>query len=260
MAYKTLLLEIADGIALLKVNRPQAMNALNQEVLLELLAAFQELEKDENVRVIVLTGEGKAFVAGADIKEMVSLTAQEARRFSKLGHTVMVETMGSIGKPIIAAVNGFALGGGMELALACDFIYASDDAKFGQPEINLGIIPGFGGTQRLARLIGKANAKELIYSGQMIGAQEAKELGIVNKVFPAGDLLGAAKKTASTIASKGAWTLRLAKSAIEAGYDLDIKGGCQIEGDSFGLCFSHSDQKEGMTAFLEKRKPAFTSK
>ena len=259
MAYNTLLLEIANNIALLKVNRTQAMNALNQEVLLELLAAFQSLEKDENVRVIILTGEGKAFVAGADIKEMVSLTAQEARRFSKIGHTVM-ETMGSIGKPIIAAVNGFALGGGMELALACDFIYASDDAKFGQPEINLGIIPGFGGTQRLARLIGKAQARELIYTGQMIGAQEAKELGIVNKVFPAGDLLAAAQKAAATIASKGAWTLRLAKSAVEAGVDLDIKSGCQIEGDSFGLCFSHPDQKEGMTAFLEKRKPAFTSK
>ena len=259
MAYNTLLLEIVNNVALLKVNRPQALNALNQEVLFELLAAFQSLEKDDNVRVIILTGEGKAFVAGADIKEMVSLTAQEARRFSKIGHTVM-ETMGSIGKPIIAAVNGFALGGGMELALGCDFIYASDDAKFGQPEINLGIIPGFGGTQRLARLIGKAQAKELIYTGQMIGAQEAKELGIVNKVFPAGDLLAAAQKAASTIASKGAWTLRLAKSAIEAGFDLDIKSGCQIEGDSFGLCFSHPDQKEGMTAFLEKRKPAFTSK
>ena len=259
MAYNTLLLEIANSIALLKVNRPQAMNALNQEVLLELLAAFQELEKDVNVRTIVLTGEGKAFVAGADIKEMLSLTAQEARSFSKIGHKLM-ETMGSIGKPIIAAVNGFALGGGMELALACDFIYASDDAKFGQPEINLGIIPGFGGTQRLARLIGKAQAKELIYTGQLIGAQEAKELGIVNKVFPAGALLAEAQKAASTIASKGAWTLRLAKSAIEAGFDLDIKSGCQIEGDSFGLCFSNPDQKEGMTAFLEKRKPAFTSK
>jgi len=259
MAYNTLLLEIVNNVALLKVNRPQALNALNQEVLFELLAAFQSLEKDDNVRVIILTGEGKAFVAGADIKEMVSLTAQEARRFSKMGHTLM-ETMGNIGKPIIAVVNGFALGGGMELALACDFIYASDDAKFGQPEINLGIIPGFGGTQRLARLIGKAQARELIYTGQMIGAQEAKELGIVNKVFPAGDLLAAAQKAASTIASKGAWTLRLAKSAIEAGFDLDIKSGCQIEGDSFGLCFSHPDQKEGMTAFLEKRKPAFTSK
>lgn len=257
MAYNTLLLEIANSIALLKVNRHQAMNALNQEVLLELLAVFQELEKDVNVRAIILTGEGKAFVAGADIKEMLSMTAQEARRFSKIGHTLM-ETMGSIGKPIIAAINGFALGGGMELALACDFIFASDDAKFGQPEINLGIIPGFGGTQRLARLIGKAQAKELIYTGQMIGAQEAKELGIVNKVFPAGALLAEAQKAASMIASKGAWTLRLAKSAIEGGYDLDIKSGCQIEGDSFGLCFSHPDQKEGMTAFLEKRKPAFT--
>ena len=259
MAYNTLLLEIVDGLALLKVNRPQAMNALNQEVLLELLAAFQELEKDENVRVIILTGEGKAFVAGADIKGMVSMTAQEARRFSEMGRTV-TEAMESIGKPIIAAVNGFALGGGTELALACDFVYASEDAKFGQPEINLGIIPGFGGTQRLARLIGKAKAKELIYTGQMISAQEAKELGIVNKTFPAEDILAAAKKAGSAIASKGAWTLRLAKSSIETGYALDLKSGCQIEGDSFSLCFSDPDQKEGMTAFLEKRKPAFTSK
>jgi enoyl-CoA hydratase len=258
MAYNTLLLEIANSIALLKVNRPQKLNALNQEVLLELLSAFQELEKDENVRVIILSGEGKAFVAGADIKEMLGFTAQEGRRFSKIGHTLM-ETMGNIGKPVIAAVNGFALGGGMELALACDFIFASDDARFGQPEINLGIIPGFGGTQRLARLIGKGHAKELIYTGQMIGAQEAKELGIINKVFPAEDLLAAAKKTASTIVSKGAWAVRLAKSAVEAGYDLDLKTACQIEADSFGLCFSHPDQKEGVTAFLEKRKPAFTS-
>ena len=259
MAYNTLLLEIAERIALLKVNRPKAMNALNQEVLLELLAAFQELEKDENVRVIILSGEGKAFVAGADIKAMVSMTSQEARRFSKLGHMVMVEMMGSIGKPIIAAVNGFALGGGMELSLACDFIFASADAKFGQPEINLGVIPGFGGTQRLARLIGKSLAKELIYTGQMIGAQEAKELGIVNKVFPPEDLLAETKKLALTIASKGAWSLRLAKSAIETGYDIDLKSGCSVEGDSFALCFSHPDQKEGMSAFLEKRKPAFNS-
>ena len=165
--------------------------------------------------------------------------------------------MGSIGKPIIAAVNGFALGGGMELALACDFIYASD-IQFGRPR-SLGIIPGFGGTQRLARLIGKAQAKELIYTGQMIGAQEAKELGIVNKVFPAVIFLPR-QKSGFYDRFKRSWTLRLAKSAIEAGYDLDIKGGCQIEGDSFGLCFSHPDQKEGMTAFLEKRKPAFTSK
>ncbi|HPD60532.1 MAG TPA: enoyl-CoA hydratase-related protein [Thermodesulfobacteriota bacterium] len=259
MAYNTLLLEISDGIALLKINRPEVMNALNREVLLELSTAFQELETDENVKVVIVTGQGKAFVAGADIKWMVSLTPQEARRFSKLGHMVMVETMGNIGKPIIAAVNGFALGGGLELALACDFIYASDDAKFGQPEINLGIIPGFGGTQRLARLIGKALAKELIYTGQMIGAQEAKLLGIVNKVFPAVDLLAETKKVALSIASKGAWSLRLAKSAIETGYDIDLKSGCSIEGDSFGLCFSHPDQKEGMTAFLEKRKPTFIS-
>jgi enoyl-CoA hydratase len=259
MAYNTLLLEIADGIALLKVNRPQALNSLNPEVLLDLLGAFQELEKNDNVKVIILTGEGKAFVAGADLKAMVSMTPQEARKFSKTGHAGM-EAMESLGKPLIAAVNGFALGGGTELALACDFIYASEDAKFGQPEINLGLIPGFGGTQRLSRRIGKAQAKELMFTGQMIGAQEAKELGLVNKIFPAGDLLAAAKKTAFIIASKSAWTVRLVKSAIEGGYDLDMKNGCQIEGDSFALCFAHPDQKEGITAFLEKRKPAFTSK
>jgi enoyl-CoA hydratase len=253
------LLEIAEGIAWVKVNRPQALNALNPEVLLDLLAAFQELEKNDDVKVIILTGEGKAFVAGADLKAMVSMTSQDARRFSKIGHAV-IETMGSIGKPVIAAVNGFALGGGTELALACDFIYASEEAKFGQPEINLGLIPGFGGTQNLARRIGKAQAKELMLTGRMINAQEAKELGLVNKVLPAGDLLAEAKKTADAIASKGAWTVRLIKTAIEAGYDLDMKTGCQIEADSFALCFAHPDQKEGITAFLEKRKPAFTSK
>ena len=260
MGYNTLLLEVEAGIALLKVNRPQAMNALNEEVFLELLTVFQTLEQDESVRVVILTGEGRAFVAGADIKALLSMPPEEARRASKLGHKVMMETMGSFGKPIIAAVNGFALGGGLELALACDFVYASEEAKFGLPEINLGIIPGYGGTQRLAKLIGKSQAKELIYTGQMISAQEAKELGIINKVFPAGELLAAAKKTASLIASKGAWSVRLAKSAIEAGCDLDLKSGCQIEADCFGLCFSHPDQKEGMTAFLEKRKPTFTSK
>lgn len=260
MAYATLLLEVADdGIAILKVNRREAMNALNPQVVIELIAAFKEIEQNENVRVVIFTGDGKAFISGADIKAMSVFTPQEARVFSKNGHT-LTELMESIGKPIICAVNGYALGGGTELALACDFIYASEKAKFGLPEINLGIFPGFGGTQRMSRLIGKCQAKELMYTGRMITAQEAKELGIVNKVVPAEDLLEEAKKTASLIASKGAWSLRLAKSAIETGYDLAMANANQNEGEAFALCFSHPDQKEGMTAFIEKRKPNFTSK
>jgi enoyl-CoA hydratase len=259
MDYKNILLEIDERVAFIKINRPKALNALNQEMLLELIAAFQGLDKDENVRVIILSGEGKAFVAGADLKEMMNMSSPEARRFSETGHALM-EIMGNSGKPIIAAVDGFALGGGMELAMACDFIFASDKAKFGQPEINLGLIPGFGGTQRLSRLIGKARAKELIFTGEMISGQEAKELGIVNKVFPTEELFNEVKKVAASIASKGALSLRLAKSAIDSGYDVDLTNGCHMERDSFALCFSHQDQKEGIGAFLGKRKPKFTSK
>ena len=259
MEYKNVLIETDGAVAVLKVNRPKALNALNQETLLDLIAAFDELNNDEAVRVIVLTGEGKAFVAGADIKEMVPYSAPEARCFSETGH-VLMSSMEKIEKPIIAAVNGFALGGGMELALGCDFIFASEKAKFGQPEINLGIIPGFGGTQRLTRLIGRARAKELIYTGDMIGADEAKALGIVNKIFPVEALLEETKKVAANIAGKGALTLRLAKSTIDAGVTVDLKVGCAFERDAFALCFSHEDQKEGMNAFLEKRKPSFTSK
>jgi len=259
MDYRNILLEIDEGVAFIKINRPKALNALNQELLLELIAAFQGLDKDENIRVVILSGEGKAFVAGADLKEMMNMSSPEARRFSETGQALM-EIMGNSGKPIIAAVDGFALGGGMELAMACDFIFASDKAKFGQPEINLGLIPGFGGTQRLSRLIGKSRAKELIFTGEMISGQEAKELGIVNKVFPTEELFNEVRKVAAGIASKGALSLRLAKSAIDSGYDVDLTNGCHMERDSFALCFSHQDQKEGIGAFLGKRKPKFTSK
>ncbi|MBW1679305.1 MAG: enoyl-CoA hydratase/isomerase family protein, partial [Deltaproteobacteria bacterium] len=203
MDYRNILLEIDEGVAFIKINRPKALNALNQELLLELIAAFQGLDKDENIRVVILSGEGKAFVAGADLKEMMNMSSPEARRFSETGQALM-EIMGNSGKPIIAAVDGFALGGGMELAMACDFIFASDKAKFGQPEINLGLIPGFGGTQRLSRLVGKSRAKELIFTGEMISGQEAKELGIVNKVFPTEELFNEVRKVAAGIASKGA--------------------------------------------------------
>lgn len=259
MECKNILLEKEEDIALVKINRPSALNAINREVLNELINVFQELAEDENIKVIILSGEGKAFAAGADIKEMINMSPTEARKFSETGHALM-ETMEKLGKPIIAAVNGFALGGGMEIAMACDFIFASENAKLGQPEINLGVIPGFGGTQRLSRLIGKARAKQLIFTGEMISAQEAKELGIVNKVFPSDELLTEVKKVAAQIASKGALSLSLAKSAIDSGYNVDLASGCRIEQDLFGLCFSHPDQKEGMSAFLEKRKPKFISK
>lgn len=259
MDYSTILLEVENGVALLKINRPEAMNAINHDVLRELIAAFEEMDSDDTVSVIIVTGEGKTFVAGADIKAMLSMSAPEAREFSDTGHTLMV-IMEKVGKPIIAAINGFALGGGLELAMSCDFIFASEKAKLGQPEINLGVIPGFGGTQRLSRLVGKARAKELIFTGAMIGAQEAKELGIVNKVFPPDDLLPEAKKAAAQIASKGALSLRLAKAAVDAGCEVDLTNGCRMERDCFALCFSHQDQKEGMSAFLEKRTPTFTSR
>ncbi len=259
MEYRNILVEKEEGIALIKINRPKALNAINREVLNELINVFQELGEDESIKVIILSGEGKAFVAGADIKEMINMSPTEARKFSETGHNLM-GIMEKLGKPIIAAVNGFALGGGMEIAMACDFILASENAKLGQPEINLGVIPGFGGTQRLSRLVGKARAKELIFTGEMISAQEAKELGIVNKVFPSEEFLTEVKKVAAQIASKGALSLSLAKTAIDSGYNVDLASGCRIEQDLFGLCFSHSDQKEGMSAFLEKRKPKFTSK
>jgi len=259
MEYKNILVEKEEGIALIKINRPKALNAINREVLNELINVFQELGEDESIKVIILSGEGKAFVAGADIKEMINMSPTEARKFSETGHNLM-GIMEKLGKPIIAAVNGFALGGGMEIAMACDFILASENAKLGQPEINLGVIPGFGGTQRLSRLVGKARAKELIFTGEMISAQEAKELGIVNKVFPSEEFLTEVKKVAAQIASKGALSLSLAKTAIDSGYNVDLASGCRIEQDLFALCFSHSDQKEGMSAFLEKRKPKFTSK
>ena len=259
MEYRNILVEIEDRVAVAKVNRPKALNALNIEVLQELIAVFQQLDADDEVRVIILTGEGKAFVAGADIKQIASYTAPEARKFSKIGQQLM-SIMEAVEKPIIAAINGFALGGGMELAMACDFIFAAEKAQFGQPEVALGVIPGFGGTQRLSRLIGKAKAKELIYTGTMIGAPEAKELGIVNKVFPPETLLDETKEVAAAIAAEGALSLRLAKSTINAGYDIHLGTALALERDAFALCFSHRDQKEGMSAFLEKRKPGFTSK
>lgn len=257
MAYETIIFQKEGPVAIIKFNRPKALNAINPQVNADVHHALDEIEKDPALRVLVLTGEGeKAFIAGADIGHMVNLSPLEARKWSEDGHALGFR-FESFPIPVIACVNGFALGGGVEMAMACDFVYASETAKFGQPEINLGLIPGFGGTQRLARLVGKARAKELCMSGVMISAQEAKEMGLVNKVFPPDRLWEETMKTARMIASKGRVSLRAVKQCIDRGFDTDLRRGCQIESDAFGLCMASPDGKEGMTAFLEKRKPDF---
>jgi len=257
MAYQNIIYEKHGPVAVIKFNRPKALNALNPDLLADMGQALEEIENDPSVRVLILTGEGeKAFVAGADIAFMVNLSPLEARRFSLIGHEIGAR-IENLPIPVIACVNGFALGGGTEMALACDFIYASENAKFGQPEINLGIIPGFGGTQRLPRLVGKGVAKELCMTGVMITAAEAKEMGLVNKVFPPDKLWEETVKTANLIASKGKVSLRAVKQCVDRGYDTDLRLGCQIEAEAFCLCMSSPDAKEGMSAFLEKRKPDF---
>jgi len=260
MTYQNLLLDIVDGIATVSINRPKALNALNIKTLHELQGAFQELEKNPGVRVVILTGTGdRAFIAGADILEMKDMNCLEAVRFSKLGHATLDQIEG-LGKVVIAAINGFALGGGTEVALACDFIFASDKAKFGFPEVTLGVFPGFGGTQRLPRLIGKGKAKELIFTGAMISAEEAKDLGMVNRIFSAESLMEETRKVAEKIGSNGPIAVELAKMTVDRGYDVGLEEGCHLEAVSFGACFTTKDQKEGMTSFVEKRKPQFTGK
>lgn len=260
MTYEQILFKIDDPVATITVNRPKSLNALNTNVLVELSSALSEVAANENIRVLILTGAGeKAFVAGADISELAGLNSIGAKYFSRAGHEVMAKLQ-ALAIPVIAAVNGFALGGGLELSLSCDFIYAAEEAKFGLPEINLGIIPGFGGTQRLARLIGKNRAEEMIFTGKMITAAEAEKIGIVNKVVPADALMDETMKTAHVIASKGKVSLNAAKEAIQNGLDTDLETGCEIEINAFALCFGSPDAREGTTAFLEKRKPDFKGK
>jgi len=257
MTYENIIFEIDGEIAVIRFNRPKALNAVNRDVVQEILNALDEVAANSSIRVLILTGEGgKAFVAGADISQMVTLDPLQLRNFSVSLHEVGFR-MEQLPIPIIACVNGFALGGGTEIALACDFIYASESSKFGQPEINLGIIPGFGGTQRLPRRVGKGMAKELCMTGAIISAQEAKEIGLVNKVFPDDTLWEETLKTAKLMASKGKFSLAAVKRCVDRGYNLDLRAGCGIETDQFALCMASPDGKEGMTAFLEKRKPDF---
>lgn len=257
MNYQHLLFEVRDAVAVITFNRPKALNALNGELLQELSLALDEIAQDEAIKVLILTGAGeKAFVAGADITELATFNSLQAKRFSKIGQDIF-NRLEALPIPVIAAVNGYALGGGCELALACDFAYASENALFGLPEINLGLIPGFGGTQRLTRLIGKNMAKEMIFTGKMISAAEAGQFGLVNKICPVGTLMAEVNKTAAAIAQKGKVSLRAAKETIDHGMNVDLASGCAMETDSFALCLASDDSKEGTRAFLEKRKPDF---
>ena len=259
MDYKNVLFEKEGNVAIVKINRPKALNALNSETLNELEQVIQEISKDKELYAVILTGEGKAFVAGADIAEMRDLNAKEGKNFGILGNRIF-RNLEKLEIPVIAAVNGFALGGGCELAMACDIRIASTKAKFAQPEVGLGITPGFGGTQRLARLVGEGIAKELIYTCDMINAEEALRIGLVNKVVEPDILLEEAKVMANKIAKNAPIAVAQCKSAINRGLQMDIDNAIAFEAEAFGLCFSTEDQKEGMTAFLEKREKSFRNK
>jgi enoyl-CoA hydratase len=258
VTYSSLELTCVDGIATLTFNRPKALNALNSSLLNELADALDSIKNDEAIRVLILTGAGeKAFIAGADITEITALTPLGAKKFAQFGQDIISKLQG-LAIPVIAAVNGYALGGGCEMALACDFIYASEKALFGLPEITLGIIPGFGGTQRLPRLIGANLAKEMIFTGKHLTATEAKSIGLVNKIFAPEELRAAVDEVARLMSGKGKASLCAAKQTVNQGLNTDLATGLGIERDAFALCLANPDAREGTSAFLEKRKPVFT--
>jgi enoyl-CoA hydratase len=257
MAYENLLFQVEDGIAVLTMNRPKALNALNSRTLAELDEVLQAEARDPAVRALVVTGAGdKAFVAGADIAEMVAMTSAQARAFAELGQRAFARLEG-LPVPTIAAVNGFALGGGGELALACDLVYASDRARFGQPEVNLGLLPAWGGTQRLARRVGTMRALEMILTGETLDAARARETGLCLEVLAPEALLPHAKAKARAIASRGPLAVAAAKRVLRAGADAGLAQGLALEVEAFGLVFTSEDMREGTKAFLEKRPPRF---
>ena len=260
MSYQTLKLELNNKTAVVSINRPDKLNALNSSVMSELEHCFTELKKNDDVYVIILTGSGeKAFAAGADISELNKLNMIAAKEYSEKGQAVfnLIENMN---KPVIAAVNGFALGGGCELALSCHIRLASENAKFGQPEVNLGLIPGYGGTQRLTRLVNSGRAMELILTGDIIDAGEAYRIGLVNKVYPLVELMNKANEMADKIASKGQYAVKQAVKAVNICAEVSEREGLNYEASLFSLCCGTDDFKEGTSAFLEKRKPAFKNK
>lgn len=253
MDYQIVKTSVTEGIAMVTISRPQALNALNSRFFLEMDALLAELGGRDEVKALIITGEGKAFAAGADIAEMVQKTQAEGREFSRTGQRTL-RSLELFSKPVIAAVNGFALGGGCELALACDFRIASVKAKFGQPEVNLGVIPGYAATQRLPRLIGLGNALYLLLSAEMIGAEEALRMGLVQRVVEPDQLLAAAHELAKAISAKGPKAVRLVKQVTRKGFLMDFEAGCALESEAFGSLFEN-EAAEGMRAFLEKRPP-----
>ncbi len=252
-------LDIADGIGVVTIDRPEALNALNDQVLAGIEEAFIALGRDASVRVVILTGTGKAFVAGADIKAMADLSPVEACSFAQRGQRIF-NLIEDYPHPVIAAVNGFALGGGCELAMTCDIRIASDKAKAGQPEVNLGVIPGFGGTQRLARIMGRSQAKYLLFTGEVISAARALELGLFNEVVAPEELMPRCMEIARTIAAKAPVAVSLCKHAVNAGTDGTLGDGLELEAELFGRTFTTADQKEGMHAFIDKRPAQFLGK
>ncbi len=260
MAFTNIKVEKKGDIATIKINRPKVLNALNKETMIELSKAVEELNKDKNIKVAILTGEGdKAFIAGADIGQMANMTPLEAKEFAELGHSMLMKIENSR-LPFIAAINGFALGGGCETLMACDICIAAKSAKLGQPEINLGVHPGFGGTQRLPRLVGRMKAKELLLTGRNIDAEEAHQIGLVNMVVEDDKLMETVEKIAGKIASKSSVQTDFIKSLVNKGADIDLNSACSLEISYFSSGFSTNDQKEGMKAFIEKRKPNFKGK
>lgn len=254
-----IIFEKENHIAIVTINRPKALNALNSETLFELDQTIDEILKDEDIYVVLITGAGeKAFVAGADIMEMKDLNVIQGRKFSMLGNKIF-RKIENMEKPVIAALNGFTLGGGCELAMACDIRIASTKAKFGQPEVGLGITPGFGGTQRLSRLVGMGTAKELLYTGRVIDSNEAYRIGLVNKLIEPERLMEEAKNLAISIAANAPIAVKLCKSAINRGMQVDIDTAIMYEAEVFSECFSTNDQKEGMEAFLENRSKKFSN-
>lgn len=255
MNYENITLQTEEKIAIVTINRPLSLNALNSQTILELSKVFNDLDADHEIRVIILTGSGeKSFVAGADIKEFADFGTKAAEDLARNGQNILFDTVENLSKPVIAAVNGFALGGGLELAMSCHIRYASENAKLGLPEVTLGLIPGYGGTQRLPKLVGKGRANEMIFSAKMISAQKAKEIGLVNEVFSIEELLAKTKELATTIAKNSPMAI---SKAIVAVNKSDQQDGFETEIKSFGELFEMEDKKEGVKAFLEKRKPLF---
>jgi enoyl-CoA hydratase len=260
MEFKFIIYEKSEGVATITINRPEVLNAFNREVVDEILRALEDAKDDENVRVLVLTGAGeKAFSAGSDIKAMAGMTALKARELSLMGERLCL-ALENFEKPIVAAISGYALGGGLEVAMACDLRIASENARMGQTEVNIGLIPGWGGTQRLTRLVGMTKAKELVFTGKMVDARTAEQLGIVNMVTPADKLKETVRQFALELASKPPVALKVAKALINKGANIGLESALALEREGFGLVASSEDFKEGVSAFTEKRKPVFKGK